>query len=122
MTEQIGASNNTSPTLTFYVVSMGVRRLLIPEVRAGENGYNCVTITNVGSEETDRIMPTQTDFEKVLVDMRLMETDAPSRQLGPAWPSAVSTRSSVSSPAAADSRPGCPFSSNTPHQRDPRQS
>lgn len=90
VSEQIGASSNDNPpTLTFYVKSMGVRRELIPGEKDGQKGYTCVTFTNTGRKQGDRLMVTQTEFEKVLVDMRLMESNAPSRRLGPTWPSAM---------------------------------
>ena len=87
MPEQIGSSSNdTPPTLTFYVKTMGSRRELIPGDRDGKKGYLCVTITNTGPQPQDRTLDNQTAFEKVLEDMRLLDPKSPTRKLGPSWP------------------------------------
>jgi len=46
-------------------------------VRNDGNGYLCRTITNAQFQSGDRAVDTQADFEKILVDMRLMEPDSP---------------------------------------------
>jgi hypothetical protein len=90
VTHQIGSgSDDTLPTLTFYVESMGVRRELVPGVKDGKRGYNCVTITGVGPEPHDRRVKKQTDFDKILVTMNLMEPNAPSMVLAPSWPTGM---------------------------------
>jgi hypothetical protein len=90
VTHQIGSGNNDNPpTLTFYIGSAGVRRELIPDVRDGQPGYRCVTITSATPLPQDKRVKTQTDFEKILVDMRLMHPVSSPRVLGPVWPTGM---------------------------------
>lgn len=88
MTEQIGTGSNVAPpTLTFHIKSMNGRRALIPGEEDGQKGYWCVTMPNSNRQPQDRELDGQKDFEKVLVNMRLMKPHAGPRIVAalPIW-------------------------------------
>jgi hypothetical protein len=88
LTHQISGGDSTPPTLSYFVKRTATRRLLIPEVRDGKNGYRCKLITNTRAiPGLDTIVPDETAFEEVLVNLRLMEPSNPSRGLASFWPS-----------------------------------